>query len=187
MFIGHINSKRLSILTYLNTLDSWFAVTVLCYLALILLASLILPRIQGRFTTERGILQMHVSSFVCFAAGLFFYFYFEPSEERAAEAVGALAAHVILSISFLEVWSLTEGGYSLQIIQAIHKQALERKVLIDKFTNLGNQKREDRLSSLKQMGLICENGDLIELTPRGRIVAQFISGMLAFINVKDNA
>jgi hypothetical protein len=173
-------------LTYLNTLDSWFMGTVLCYLALILLASLILPRIQGRFATERGILQMHVSSFVCFAAGLFFYFYFAPSEERAAEAVGALAAHVILSISFLEVWSLTEGGYSLQMIQAIHKQALEREVLIDKFTNLGNQKREDRLSNLKQMGFIYENDDLIELTPRGRIVAQFIAGMLALANIKDN-
>jgi hypothetical protein len=36
------------------------------------------------------------------------------------------------------------------------------------------------------MGFIYENDDLIELTPRGRIVAQFIAGMLALANIKDN-
>jgi hypothetical protein len=79
-------------------------------------------------------------------------------KDPAAAVVLGLSLHGIYSLSFLELWSLTQASYSLQLLLAIGQKKQLNSVLRTG-ANLGRQKLEERKESLRQIGLI---------TPKGR-------------------
>ena len=70
--------------------------------------------------TERGVFLYHFASAVCFSVAALTLWLFVPASGASFPfVVGVVMLHGIYSLSFLEIWSLTEGSYSLQIMRAV--------------------------------------------------------------------
>src|SRR6266851_4454711 len=89
-----------------------------------------------------------------------------------AAAVAVLSLHGIYSMSFLELWSLAQGGYSVSILEeAGHVGPPESKRDVSILHQIGASKTQNRLNTLERLGLARGQGDSIVLTPFGRLVA----------------
>lgn len=88
------------------------------------------------------------------------------------EAVAIIALQGIYSVSFLEVWSLAEGGYSLQIVEHLARaERLGQPADMDALRAIGVAKQGNRLDGLASLGLLRRSADAVELTTVGRLVA----------------
>ena len=127
-------------------------------------------------TYERGIFWYHALS----SAGLitvgFAVAVMDPSAEIVAGLIGGTALHGIYSRSFLELWSLTEGSYSLSILEHV-EQTTRRGQAVDVrgLECLGAAKKEQRLGSLERLGLVRDACDQVALTDRGRLLADVLA------------
>lgn len=93
--------------------------------------------------------------------------------------------HGIYSLSFLELWSLAEGSYSLSILAAFGTPADgEKGIGLAALDRIGSRKRASRLESLGRLGLVRARGDRWELTSRGRAVAAGLSLVAWLANLK---
>ena len=162
-----------------------FIIGVLIYLATLVASALVASRLHASFSTERGILQLHVASFAALSIVSLIYVLHSPSEARAASALAAIAAYSILSISFLEIWSLTQqGGYSLQMILALARQPQDLRRFTAQFVAVGERKREDRLAALLNAGLVVREGDgTLRLARKGRVIARVLRLLLSGANL----
>jgi hypothetical protein len=89
-----------------------------------------------------------------------------------AAAVGIVALHGIYSTSFLELWSLSEGGYSLAILGHVEdRRARGLPVLVEGLRDIGRSKQSARLDGIERLGLVRRAGGRVSLTPTGRLVA----------------
>jgi hypothetical protein len=151
----------------------------LSYLVLHVLLYVCVLRYRTIFQSERGIFLYHFVSaalftLVAFAAAITHF-----SDATLAIAAGLSAVHYIYSISFLELWSLAEGGYSLSILAGIASRGtLPRSALIDVFARLGDVKKGDRLSVLSKLSLAHRNGNFWRLSARGRSVAIIVNALI---------
>ena len=129
-------------------------------------------------TSERGILLYQALSFVVLIVVGFAAVSMNPSVEVVAGLVAAIALHGIYSLSFLELWSLAEGSYSLSILEHI-EQATRRGEAVDVsgLEGLGVSKKEQRLGSLERLGLIQDTADQVSLTHGGRKVARVLASV----------
>ncbi len=122
--------------------------------------------------TERGIFLYHSCSFLTFAATtlvLCTFFGFGISLW-----ISVLALHGIYSLTFLELWSLTQGSYSLQLLEAAAKNGdLAHLRKLSELRELGGSKIEQRLVSLSGLHLIRGQAKDITLTWLGSILASF--------------
>ena len=125
------------------------------------------------FGRESTIFQYHFVSFclMCVASliglaasGL------QLSTALALAAVG-VAAHAIYSISFLEIWSLAEGGYSLNVLRHADSDGV---IDMQALAAVGTSKKDSRIRGLVRLGLACETDGRFELTGRGRLVATLL-------------
>jgi hypothetical protein len=85
--------------------------------------------------------------------------------------------HGIYSLSFLELWSLSRGSYSLSILAAVERDPSLQSLLLDTANPgaIGQQKRNARLISLQQLGLLNQQGII---TGTGHGVAAVIAGII---------
>jgi hypothetical protein len=131
------------------------------------------------FQSERGIFLYHFVSatlltLVAVAAAIIHF-----SDAALAIAAGLSAIHYIYSISFLELWSLAEGSYSMSILTGIASQGtLSRNALIEAFARIGDAKKGDRLSVLSKLSLARRNGNHWRLSARGRLVAVLVNALI---------
>ena len=103
--------------------------------------------------TERGIFLYHICSFLIFAAATMALCAF--SGFRMGLWICLLAIHGIYSLSFLELWSLTQGSYSLQLLEAAAKNGdLSHLRTLDELRQVGDSKIEQRLAALFSLHLI---------------------------------
>ncbi len=139
-------------------------------------------RQRPAFRSERTIFLYHLSSWIlCVTifgvAGLI------NGGLHLAAITGALAGsvHGIYSLSFLELWSLTQGSYSLSILADISRDSGLHltPTPIDDLADIGRQKRKSREIALHKLGLLNELG---ELTRAGHIAAFALSLLIAFSN-----
>jgi len=77
----------------------------------------------------------------------------------------------IYSLSFLELWSLTEGSYSLQILNALQAGINVR----DLGSSIGHQKQVNRLKGMTGLGLIQEHNNVFEVSRIGWLIALMTS------------
>jgi hypothetical protein len=86
-----------------------------------------------------------------------------------------ISLHGIYSLSFLELWALSEGGYSLRLLHLIDRGAMEPG---KPDRELGAAKLAKRLGALGDLGLIRVTAGQNRLTWPGRCAAAFFAGIL---------
>ena len=144
---------------------------ITAYLSIHFLLYALVLRNRRFFYQEKNIFLYHAISFLGVSvagAGLVVW---EPA--MLGRAIGAVSLHGIYSLSFLELWALSDGGYSLRILD----QMDQRGVAADfkSLEVLGASKKKYRLSSLERLGLLTPHPAGWMLTSRGRAVAGFLS------------
>lgn len=92
--------------------------------------------------------------------------------------------HGIYSLSFLELWSLSQGSYSLSILTAVERDPTLESLQPDaaRLGAIGQQKRTARLVSLQRLGLLNTHE---AATPTGRMVAALINGIITLSNGRN--
>lgn len=125
--------------------------------------------------TERGIFVWHAISYLL--ALLFAAFTALLQSPADALILGGLLAglHGIYSLSFLEIWSLTQGSYSLQLLSRIEQCGPMSADELPGATDIGSQKQQDRAEAIRRLGLARTDG---RLTPAGRVAAHGLRAVL---------
>jgi hypothetical protein len=148
----------------------------LSYLALHVLLYVFALRSRPFFQSERGIFLYHFVSATLFTLAAFAAAAIRFSDAALAIATGLSAIHAIYSISFLELWTLAEGSYSMSILTGIASQGiLSRNRLIDAFARIGDAKKANRLSVLSALSLAGRDSNQWRLSARGRLVAYVLN------------
>ncbi|MGE3273161.1 MAG: hypothetical protein AB7P40_30800 [Chloroflexota bacterium] len=144
-------------------------------------------RTLAAFSSERGVFLYHFVSGVLFTLAAGVSLLIAPSSwVTPAFAIGTVMLHGVYSLSFLEVWSLTEGGYSLQIMRAIGaSQASGQRISHTELERIGRGKQSSRTGSLEAFGWITRAHGTLRLTPRGRIVATLLYGLHSLVSVRQ--
>lgn len=125
------------------------------------------------FGTEQGIFLFHLVPLVCLVAIAFVAFLRNPSNDSFALIVGAGAAHGIYSLSFIELWLLSEGGYSLRILsELVRRGASTTSELQQQFVDVSARKKQGRLESLVALKLIEHDQDRFGLSKRGMVLVK---------------
>ena len=143
-------------------------------------------RRHALFRTEKGIFFLHFVSACLLPLAVFglsinsgFWF-------AALAAVTVAAAHGVYSISFLELWSLSEGSYSFAILRAIEARSpADPEHVIAELGAVGDMKKDQRLQSLHRLRLITQDRQKISLTPRGRRIAAILRGLRILANLSE--
>jgi hypothetical protein len=143
-------------------------------------------RERAAFRTEKGIFRLHVFSVLVLALGISLVLGKALTNRDIAAVIGAFSIHGIYTISFLELWSLAEGGYSLKILRtaAAGDDPREGGALLA-LQAVGQQKRANRLAALRAMGLIAEGPEGLVLTVRGKSVASFLRAIAWIANLRS--
>jgi hypothetical protein len=103
-----------------------------------------------------------------------------------ATLVGTMALHGVYSLTFLELWSLSEGGYSLAILNRLRGQPGDATAnVLEDLRRLGSNKKATRLATLEVLGLVHRDTDLIMLTLRGRTIAAGLAALRWMANVRE--
>jgi hypothetical protein len=90
-----------------------------------------------------------------------------------ALGVALVAAHAIYSMTFLELWSLAEGGFSLTILRAVSEAERAHTALdLQRLHGVGSSKRGNRVGGMIGLGLARQVGDTLELTRAGHVLAR---------------
>lgn len=133
-------------------------------------------RKQPAFASEKVIFLYHVLSVLALACALGVILAAAPQASGVAVLAAALALHAIYSLSFLELWSLAQGGYSLTILEAL--ETLQGRGAVPDATALqqvGTRKKQGRLQGLERLRLVRPRDEYLELTPRGSVVATILA------------
>ena len=92
-----------------------------------------------------------------------------PGRGSLEALVGAASLAGIYSLSFLELWALADGGYSLRILEHVDSQD-ERREDFSRMHTLGEVKKNERIQSLVKLRLIHERNGMFNLTRWGQVV-----------------
>jgi hypothetical protein len=156
------------------------------YLALHVLLYLVVLRDRRPFQSERGIFLYHFLSATVFTVVALAAAVSPFSDAALAVAIGLIAMHCIYSLSFLELWSLAEGSYSMSILTGIASQGtLSRKSLVDAFACIGDAKKGNRLSVLSNLSLARREGSHWQLSARGRLLAGMLNVLVWLAAIKN--
>jgi hypothetical protein len=165
-----------------------YGVTVavgLSYLAAHVLLYVFMLRGRPLVQSERGIFLYHFVSAVLFALVTFGVALTHFNDAAIAIAIGLVAVHGIYSLSFLELWTLAEGSYSMSILTEIASQGtLSRNALIDAFARIGDAKKSDRLFVLSKLSLGCRDGCYWRLSARGHLLANLLNVLVWLAVIK---
>lgn len=164
----------------------WLAST-LAYVAAHFAMYALLLRHWPRFSEERTIFLYHLLSEVGWPVllGVGALTGLWPGEGLAAW-IGVLSLHGIYSLTFLSLWSLASGSYSIGILQyaqtlggsgvRLESQPLEQ---------IGAGKQDSRLRGIERLGLLERQRGGFALTGRGRWVARLLATIAWTLNVRE--
>jgi len=156
------------------------------YLLAHLAAYLFLLRLIAALRTERGVFLYHFVSFCAFVAAAAFTG--APDAARAVTyAFAAAAAHGIYSMSFLELWSLSQISYSFDVLHAIQAApARDPEDLVTELARTGDAKKAKRVASLARLGLAIDSGDRVSLTTLGGSIAMALRSLRWLANLRES-
>jgi hypothetical protein len=163
-------------------------VTAFCvYLCIHALVYVLWGRKSAYFTAESHIFLFHALPGVVVTAIAGSAWLLAPSQDSFAAFVFVVSLQGIYSISFLELWSLAQGGYSISILGEIARaQANGVTPDLDALGSIGMDKQRGRLDGLARLGLLSLSGDGRHgLTRRGRLVASAIAAIRRTANLRD--
>jgi hypothetical protein len=157
------------------------------YLAVHALVYLVVLRSHTTFRRERGIFGYHAGSAVVVSLAVLIGAALAPAWEALATVVAVVCLHGIYSMTFLEVWSLSQGSYSLTILRTIEDGPPGTPIDEASLEAVGIGKRQQRLDGMTAIGLARPQGDKLALTPLGMLVANGL-GLVAWLaNVRQDA
>lgn len=141
----------------------------LAYLGTHVLAFTLVLRGRRAFAREGVILAYHVASFAAGALALLAWAW-PALEARVPAATGVLCLHGIYSLSFLELWSLTQISYSLELVDRIAAgQTPAESEARARFAAVGVDKRRQRVEDLRRLKLVAGEGEALRPTLRGLV------------------
>lgn len=148
---------------------------IAAYLAAHFAAYVLVLRHRAGLRSEKGIFLYHfVSAMIAGLVGAVFAI-LEPDRFGFTGLVLMLSLHGIYSLSFLELWSLAQGGYSLSIIADVAQaEALGKEPNFSGLAAIGQAKQTDRVAALQRLGLVSETNGRIALTRRGSRIASLL-------------
>lgn len=156
----------------------------LVYIAVHVLVYLVCLRDRQWFSGEKAILVYHLAPFAIVTAALLPRFALSPAAQWAAPAAMLLLL-ALYSFSSLEVWALSDGGYSLRILDRIDIVGRAGLTLeLDDLVRLGESKRETRIGSLQRLRLVRRDGQVLGLTPLGRAIAAGLSFIAWVVDIR---
>lgn len=164
-----------------------------CYLACHLLLYVTALRTLAAFSRETIIFRYHWVSAVIVGSVVTVAVANTRSWSDLAAAVGVLSLHGIYSMSFLELWSLAQGGYSLSILEEAGRVGPPGESIVESqrdvsiLHQIGASKTRNRLETVERLGLVRGQGDLIALTPFGRVVAGALGVIARILNLRPPA
>ncbi len=142
------------------------------YIAVHFLLYTLIFRHRAFFWSEWGILLFLLVPAAILVILAFASFLWQPSFESLALFVSAFAACGIYTLSFLECWLLSEGGYSLRILSELVRSGTATPAELEmQFIDMSARKKINRLESLLGMGMVKKDSDRFQLTRQGNAVA----------------
>lgn len=157
------------------------------YLIAHLALYLLFLRHRTSFRSERVIFLYHLIPSLILSVAIGGALITAPSTPGTlASAVLIISLQGIYSLSFLELWSLAQGSYSISILISLWNAAQEGKQPnFAVLEHIGARKRAERLDGLKRLGLIQGDKGVYRLTDVGLVAASFIGLIAWFLNLKD--
>jgi hypothetical protein len=142
----------------------------LAYIPIHFLLYVVWLRRLDAFRQEKVVFRLHLFSVAVVALAALALIRSGAVDQAWAAAVAVLSLHGIYSISFLELWSLSQGGFSLNILEkAANGHGLGDPESMAALEAIGDEKRLNRLRALRSLGLIRDRPQSIALTPAGRM------------------
>lgn len=136
--------------------------------------------------TEKGIFLYHFGSAVITGVIAVVAAFMDPAEFGVAGCILILSVHGIYSLSFLELWSLAQGGYSLSIIAGIAQaEATGAEPDFSGLAAIGSTKQAERIAALERLGLVSSAGERISLTPRGNAIATVLHALRRWVDPSE--
>jgi len=140
------------------------------------------------FKTERVIFVFHVASFILLATlSAAAWMLISPSEGMFMAGLLVLSLHGIYSMSFLELWSLSQISYSIAILDAVlENPRASIPGLVDKFSTTGSEKKSIRINGLQRLRLIAVSDGIATLTSKGKVVAKALLCLRWIANLRNS-
>lgn len=160
----------------------WLIATA-AYLVVHAVTYLLVLRRRAAFGRERVIFAYHALSALATSAYVAVAFILQPGAERFAAAVAVVSLHGLYSVSFLELWSLAEGSYSLTILRRIAAGSDPEND--PALAAVGLAKHQNRAGGLEGIGLVRRDGERVTLTGRGRAVAAVLALIVWLANIRQ--
>jgi hypothetical protein len=160
---------------------TWLCITLAWLLVHFLLYTIFLRPLR-LFSRERVIFLYQLLSFLIMPGVLVC---FGPRPDHLfATLTTAVGLHGIYSLSFLELWSLAEGSYSLRILDHIERAGvMQLDADVSEFEQFGSSKKSGRLEGLKGLRLLRSEDDRYVLSPAGRLAAVGLRLLVWLVNI----
>jgi hypothetical protein len=157
-------------------------VLTIVYLALHLALYIVIFRDVPAFGQERTIFLYHAVPAVVLTLVVVLAIIVTRDPTTLAAGVLAISLQGLYSLSFLELWALSDAGYSLQILE--HVATTRTSFDASGMKDVGAGKRSDRLKAALDLGLVRTDGKTFALTKTGRIIAAVFATILWLVNAK---
>lgn len=155
----------------------------LLYIAVQFAVYTLLLRHLKSFTKETTIFLFQLLSFLALPPVLFMIV--PPKSDVFATLVAVMSLHGIYSLSFLELWSLSEGSYSLRMLDRIDRLgSLSVEVEQREFEQIGAAKKSARIATLGRLKLVCLRDGRYVLTSLARIPVGILRLLVRSVNIK---
>ena len=106
--------------------------------------------------------------------------------DAGATGVACVSLLGIYSISFLELWALADGGYSVAILRYLEASpGADEDQCIAHFSRLGIAKQQQRLASIVTLGFARHAGDRLEVSGLGQWVAAAAGAVLRTCDIRQ--
>ena len=156
------------------------------YLGLHLAAYFVYLRHRPGFRREATIFRYHAISSCILAAAALLPGLIGVDQHLLIAGLGLVMLHGLYSITFLELWSISQIGYSIAILAEVERHGVATAdALVRDLARIGETKKAGRLQSLRSLGLIHLEGGRYHLSARGRVVAGAIGLLRWLANYAD--
>jgi len=155
---------------------------IVAYLAAHFAAYVLVLRHRAGLRSEKGIFLYHFASAVFAGLAGVAFAVLEPDRFGLSGLVLVLSLHGIYSLSFLELWSLAQGGFSLSILAGVAQaEASGKEPDFSGLAAIWQAKQVDRVAALEKLGLVSGTDGRIALTARGGRVAFLLHALRRWV------
>lgn len=161
------------------------ALLILAYFVIHFALYALWARNLGASSTERGIFLYHAISAACGTTLLIALSATSLEFDALVHVMVFASAHGIYSLTFLELWSLSQISFSREILACVAKHgAIPRNTTPSELRRIGDTKKAGRIDSLLRLGLLRSERETIGLTVKGVVVAKTLRLMAWIANLK---